>query len=187
MRIALFGGSFNPPHIGHLLVASWVLSARPVDQVWMVPTYSHAFGKALVDFELRCLMIEQAVEPLGDRAVVSRVEQEIGSISRTIDTVRHLIAERPSDELSLVIGADILLEASKWKQFEALQELVPFHVLGRDGVEVPGREFALSLPELSSTELRARLAAGDFDYCRDRMALSVLELIHEHHLYGASE
>ena len=187
MRIALFGGSFNPPHVCHQMVAIWVATTRPVDAVWLMPTYRHAFGKSLVDFELRCQMVERLVEPLGDWAVLSRVEAELGVESRTIDTLEHLMAQRPEDELSLVVGADILLEAHKWKQFDRLETLATFHVVGREGYEVPGRRLALELPDVSSTELRERLAAGDLEFCGERLPRRVLELILKAELYGVPD
>ncbi len=49
-RVALFGGSFNPPHVAHQMVALYVLETQPVDELWFVPTYAHPFGKALVDY-----------------------------------------------------------------------------------------------------------------------------------------
>lgn len=184
MRVALFGGSFNPPHVCHQMLAVWVESTRPVDAVWFVPTYRHAFGKSLADFETRCELVARLVEPLGPWAVLSRVEEEIGAESRTIDTVEHLMATRPELELSLVVGADILLEAPNWKQWDRLVALAPLHVIGRAGYEVPGRDFALELPDVSSTELRERLAAGDLDYCRERIPARVLDVVVEKGLYG---
>jgi nicotinate-nucleotide adenylyltransferase len=184
MRVALFGGSFNPPHVCHQMVAVWVVSTRAVEAVWFVPTYRHAFGKELVAFETRCELLARLLEPLGDWAAVSRIERELGRESRTIDTVRQLRATRPELELSLVVGADILLEAHKWKQWDELVATTPLHVIGRAGHDVPGRRFALELPDVSSTALRERLAAGDLEYCRERIPARVLERIVEGGLYG---
>ena len=183
MKIGLFGGSFNPPHVCHLMVAIWATSTRDLDQLWFMPTYHHAFSKPLLDFEVRCRMVELAIAGLGDWARVSRVESELGEESRTIDTLRHLMAMHPSDELSLVVGADILLELHRWKEHERLVELAPFHVVGRRGFEVPNRQFALELPQVSSRELRRRLAAGDINYCRERIPRPVLAQIVELGLY----
>lgn len=187
MKVALLGGSFNPPHVAHVLGAAWVLATRDVDQLWFVPTYDHAFGKKLVSFDLRCEMLRLAVSPLeDDRVKVSRVEEEIGTVSRTIDTLLFLIQAHPDTEFSIVIGADILLETDKWKQFHRLTELAAFHVMGRAGVHIPGRDFDLEMPEVSSTAIRAHLAAGQFEACRDRVPRGVLSFIREHGLYGCS-
>ena len=184
MKIALFGGSFNPPHVAHLMAAVWVLSARDVDEIWFVPTYIHAFGKELADFDMRCRMLELSIEALGPRVKVSRVEQEIGRESRTIDTLQYLLKQRPGDTFSIVIGADILLEADQWKCFDLLKELAPFYVLGRAGVVVEGHELAFELPEVSSTEIRGLLADGEIKLCEDRVARAALDLIVESGLYG---
>ena len=183
MKIALFGGSFNPPHVAHVMAAVWVLSTRDVDEVWFVPTFIHAFGKNLEDFDRRCAMLELALAAL-EGVTVSRVEQEIGTESRTIDTLTYLMEERSSDRFSIVIGADILLESDNWKCFDQLKEMAPFHVLGRSGVVVEGREFDLELPEVSSTEIRALLAQGSLEECADRVPRGVLDYISKHGLYG---
>ncbi len=184
MKIALFGGSFNPPHVAHVLAGAWVLSTQDVDAIWYVPTFKHAFGKQLEDFELRCQMLELATEPLSSGAQVSRVEQDIGKTSRTIDTLEYLIARHPDDVFSIVIGADILLESDKWKAFDRLEQMAPFHVLGRTGFTVPGRPFDLELPEVSSTEIRQLLAKNEIEPCRTRVPAKVLELIQRERLYG---
>lgn len=183
MKIALFGGSFNPPHVAHLMVAIWVKSTRAVDEVWFVPTYQHAFGKALIDFDARCDLVSSAIATLGSWAHLSRVEADLGIESRTIDTVEHLQTQRPDVDFSLVIGADILLEAPKWKQFDRLQTLLPFHIVGRSGFDVPGRDFGPVLPEISSSELRRRLGAGDLAYCRERIPFAALAEIVARGLY----
>ena len=183
MNIALFGGSFNPPHVSHLMAAVWVASTTDVDRVWFVPTYRHAFGKQLVDFDTRCRLLSRAIEPLGSWAELSRVERDLGIESRTIDTLRHLQRTRPDDSFSLVVGADVLLESHKWKQFDELERLAPFHVVGRSGTSVPQRRFAIELPDISSTEIRARLRNGDLEYCTSRVPKRVLDLIIELGLY----
>jgi nicotinate-nucleotide adenylyltransferase len=66
-RIALFGGSFNPPHVAHQLVALYVLETQPIDELWIVPVYTHALGKQLADYEHRVAMCELAAAPLGSR------------------------------------------------------------------------------------------------------------------------
>lgn len=184
MRIALFGGSFNPPHVGHVLAVGYVLSCVDVDAVWLAPTYQHAFGKSLIAFEHRMEMCRLAVQMYGERAVVSDVERQLGGESRTIRVVEHLLAEDPSRELRLVVGADILDEAHKWLEFERLIQLAPMVVMGRSGYERSDpRIFGLALPEVSSTELRALLAAGDREACLPLLPRSVLDYIEDQGCY----
>ena len=63
MHIALFGGSFNPPHVGHMMAAYYVIATRPVDKLWLMPAYRHPFGKRLAPFDDRVKMCELAAAP----------------------------------------------------------------------------------------------------------------------------
>src|ERR1051326_2001736 len=110
-RVALFGGSFNPPHVAHQLVALYVLETQPVDELWFVPTYAHPFGKPLAPYADRVAMCELVAAPLGPRAKVARAEEERARrptfvASRTLDLVEYLAAD--GHELRLVCGSDIL-------------------------------------------------------------------------------
>ena len=107
MRVALFGGSFNPPHVAHQLVALYVLETAPVDALWFVPAFEHAFGKPLAAFEDRLAMCELAAAALGPRAQVSDVERALGGRSLTLRTVRRLTELHPEHAFSLVIGSDL--------------------------------------------------------------------------------
>ena len=72
MRVALFGGSFNPPHVAHQLAALYVLETAPVDELWFVPAFEHAFGKPLAPFDDRLAMCELAAAALGPRVARQR-------------------------------------------------------------------------------------------------------------------
>jgi nicotinate-nucleotide adenylyltransferase len=166
-QIALFGGSFNPPHVAHQMVCLLVLETCPVDAVWMVPTYRHAFAKDLVDFEDRCRMCELAARALGDRVEVSRIESEIGQQrNRTLDTLHALCERHPEARFRLVIGADILSETAKWYRWDEVVALAPPIVVGRSGYRATPEQEAgfhhldLDLPRVSSTEVRERLSRG---------------------------
>ncbi len=159
MRIALFGGSFNPPHIGHVLAASHVLATHEPDQLWVMPAFRHPFGKPLAPFEDRVRMCELAFANLIGRVVVSRIEAEVDGDGTTVTVLEHLMRRFHDVKLSLVIGADILPERPKWKDFARISELAEVIAIGRAGY--PGRETGLALPEVSSTEIRARLSSGE--------------------------
>src|SRR6185295_12282250 len=103
MRVAVFGGSFNPPHVAHQLAALYVLETQPVDELWLVPCFKHPFDKALESFEDRLEMCQRAAAALGPRVRVSACEQRLGGESRTLRTVTALIAENPGVEFSLVV------------------------------------------------------------------------------------
>ncbi len=156
--VAIFGGSFNPPHVAHQMACLLVLEAYSVDQLWVVPTFHHPFAKSLVEFEHRFEMCRLAMAPLGDRVTVSRIEAELGQAqSRTLDTLQALRARYPEHAFRLVVGADILAERDKWYHWDDIERLAPPIVIGRAGYP---SETRFELPAISSTEVRARLAAG---------------------------
>jgi nicotinate-nucleotide adenylyltransferase len=159
MRVALFGGSFNPPHVAHQLVALYVLETAPVDEVWFVPAYEHAFGKPLAPFEDRLAMCELAAAPLGPRARVSDVERAIGGRSLTLRTVRRLAELHPAHAFSLVIGSDLVGDVVGWYRGDELARTIPFIVIARPG-SAPGGAGGVVMPDVSSTAVRAALAAG---------------------------
>lgn len=166
--VALFGGSFNPPHVAHQMVALFVVETAPVDALWIVPTWKHAFGKSLASFDDRVAMCELLAAPLGPRVGVSRIEEEVARrpgfvASRTLHTLEALIAAHPGTSFRLVIGTDILAETDKWHRWDDVVALAPPIVIGRGGhPPPPGAHVAgLDMPEVSSTEIRARLARGE--------------------------
>lgn len=186
--IALFGGSFNPPHAAHQLVALYVLETQPVDELWFVPVYAHPFGKDLAPYEHRIAMCERAVAALGPRAKVSRVEAELAqrpgfSVSRTLDLVDHLAA--PDRELRLVVGADILGETQSWHRWDEVVARAPLIAIGRTGFPVPpgSTVTGVTMPEISATRIRALLRAGD-PAAEALLPRGVLRYIAEHHLYS---
>lgn len=159
MRIALYGGSFNPPHVGHLLVTAYVLATAPVDEIWLMPAYRHPFGKALAPFVDRVAMCERLAGIFRTGVSVTSVESEVGGEGHTIDTLEHLIERHPGWSFRLVIGSDILAEAPKWKAWDRVVELAPPIRVARGGhphPDVSGPE----MPDVSSSEVRRRLAAG---------------------------
>ena len=157
MRVAIFGGSFNPPHLAHQLAMTVVLSTARVDELWMVPTYKHPFDKQLAPYADRVRLCELAAAPFS-RVRVSRIEEELGGESYTLRTVEALAARHPGDRFALVIGADLVAERERWHGWAELKTRVPFIVVGRKGSPAQG---AVELPPISSTLVRQRLAAGE--------------------------
>ncbi|MGO8992826.1 MAG: nicotinate-nicotinamide nucleotide adenylyltransferase [Polyangiaceae bacterium] len=184
-HVAVFGGSFNPPHMAHLLAIAWVLASGEAEEVVMVPTYRHPFAKALAPYDARVRMCELAVEWLPhERVSVSRVEEELGGESLTLRTLERFVAAHPEWKMRLVMGADLLLEADKWFRFDRVRQLAPPLVLGRVGFDADGAPTAV-LPAISSTEVRARIAAGSWAELAALVPRKVLEYIREHRLYEA--
>lgn len=182
MHVALYGGSFNPPHVAHQLLSLYVLETRAVDELWWLPCFQHPFDKALESFEERARMCELAVAPLGPRVRVSDIEARLGGPSRTLRTVQALQAERPSDRFSLVIGADLEAESRTWFGADELRRLVPFIVVGRAGFG--GEGGPPPMPAVSSSEVRARLARGET--VDELVPASVLAHIRQRRLYGSA-
>ncbi len=175
---AIYGGSFDPPHVGHVLALSYVLSVGLADAIVVVPVFDHALHKELTSFEQRVRMCELAF--LGDRRVlVSGVEQTLPRPSYTLRTIEALRAQYPEDTFRLIVGADVLGETQKWHQFDRVVELAPLIVLGRRGVEHPDAPPAL-LPEVSSSSVRSLFAQSyesEGDAVSKRLSLLVPEQV----------
>ncbi len=160
-QVAILGGSFNPPHVAHLMAAYWTLATQDVREVWLLPSYRHPFGKDLAPFEDRVRMCELAVR--GVRAVaVCTAERELANdplVGKTARTLEHLVAKHPDTDFALVIGADILPDTPKWYRWDRVTELARVIAVGREGFPpIPG---APALPAISSTEIRARIGRGE--------------------------
>jgi nicotinate-nucleotide adenylyltransferase len=154
-EIALFGGSFDPPHIGHLLAAAYVLSTEPVDELWLLPVYEHPLGKKMAaSFDHRVELCVKAAQDL-KRVRVSRVEEELGGEGRTVDLLEHLHAAHPQHRWALVLGADLAAERPQWKRFDRIEQLARIVAIPRAGFSQ-----GAVLPEVSSTQVRDVLRAG---------------------------
>ncbi len=183
MNVAIFGGSFNPPHVAHVLACALVLAVEDVERVLVVPTFRHPFAKALASYEERLAMCALAFR--GMPAVeVSPVEQDLGGESRTLRTLEHLAAAHPDWRMRLIVGADILNEAPRWYGFETIARLAPLIVLGRAGVDAAGAGPSL-LPEVSSTRVRQSIAAHAWEEAGRLVPRAVMDHIRSRGLYAA--
>ena len=177
MRVAFFGGSFDPPHVGHQMAMLWALATARVERMLVVPCFRHPFDKPLSPYEHRLAMARLAAAPFSDLVEVSEIEARLGGASRTLLTVRALLAERPGDHLVVVIGSDLVDEREKWYGWRELSCLVEFAVVGRAGHG--GAEVAI--PDISSTEIRARRKRGES--IEGLVAANVADYITERWLY----
>ncbi len=160
MRIGIYGGSFNPPHLGHAMVSAWLLWADQVDEVWLLPTYKHAFNKTLAPFEHRvrmCQALAQEVRPGSVR--VCTVEREFPGTSYMVETLKCLAERHPTHVFRLVVGADILSETHLWRDWEVIERRWPPIVVGRQGY--PSPVGTVDFPGISSTEIRDALGKGE--------------------------
>lgn len=179
-RVAVYGGSFDPPHLGHVLSVAWALSATPIDEVWIIPTWKHAFGKAhSASFEHRMAMCELAFAPFRRVAFVD-IERRLGGVSRTLATLEALREDQPDAELRLLIGADVLSTTDRWHRWDDVVRMAPPLVVGREGYPAsPGCPIAI--PDVSSTDVREALARGHEP--TGLIPMAVIEHIRAHDLY----
>jgi nicotinate-nucleotide adenylyltransferase len=155
MKIALFGGSFDPPHTGHLLVAKTLIDQKYVDQVWFVPTSTHPFEKKTSPTAARLKLLQQIPD-----ISIATYELEKPGNSYSVETLEHFAELHPEHTFSWVVGADQLKQFSKWYRYQDLLSKFQVFVYPRAGYEstplLPGMTL-LSDVELSghsSTKIR---------------------------------
>jgi nicotinate-nucleotide adenylyltransferase len=161
-EIAIFGGSFDPPHLGHVFLAAYALSVTSVERVLVVPVFQHAFGKTLSPFDDRVAMCELAFRDLR-RVEVSTLERELGGVSRTLRLIDAVATRYPRHRLRTLIGTDILAESGQWQGFEEVTARAPLLIAMRSGHEARANATVHGpiLPAISSTEVRAAMARGE--------------------------
>jgi nicotinate-nucleotide adenylyltransferase len=185
LTVALFGGSFNPPHLAHVLAAQLVLASGAAQRVWVIPCGTHPFAKDLLDFATRLKLCHLAFDPLGPRVEVLDLEGQ-RSPSYTIDTVEDLKARFPEHSFRLLLGTDNLADLARWKDSQRLLELAPPLVIGRLGHQDRSAYLPLALPDVSSSEVRARLSRGDGGALA-LLPAEVGEFIKRQGLYGTGD
>jgi len=163
MRVGVFGGTFDPVHVGHLAIAHAALESVPLDRVlFVIAKRSPLKGRAPVAGEedrLRMLELAIAGEP---RFAVSRIELERDGPSYTVDTLERLAG---ADELFLILGSDAIADFPRWKDPERIGRLATLVVAERPGApervgDAPTVAFDAPRLDISSRELRARAARG---------------------------
>jgi nicotinate-nucleotide adenylyltransferase len=168
VRLGVFGGTFDPPHIGHLIAAQDSLERLQLDRIRFVPAAipPHKQSSAgLTPASLRRALVRAAVA--GDpRFEVDPLELERAGPSFTVDTLRLLHERLPDARLVLLIGADQYAEFDTWQAPDAIRRLARIAVLTRTGSprpdgDVPIEHVAVTRIDVSSTEIRRRVAAGE--------------------------
>jgi nicotinate-nucleotide adenylyltransferase len=174
-RIGLLGGSFNPPHLGHLLIAAAVYAVEEIDHLWVLPTASHAFGKDLAPFADRVRMCHLAFRHLAGGAAVLDLEERLPKPSYTVNLLRALHALRPGIKPVWIAGSDVLADLPRWRDPDEVQKLARFVVVPRKGYE-GGARLGIELPMLSSTDVRAIRHRGEsIEGLVDREVLAYVE------------
>ncbi|GAB5519812.1 MAG: nicotinate (nicotinamide) nucleotide adenylyltransferase [Rhodothermales bacterium] len=193
-HIGLFGGAFNPPHLGHLIVAETLREQFDLDRVWWMPTATppHKSAAHLAPAEHRVAMVEAAIAS-NPHFVCATHELDRGGVSYTAHTVAALREQYPVDRFSLLVGGDSYASFHTWYKPETILAHVDVLVYLRPEASQPPvpeawhekiRFATAPLIELSSTALRLRCAAGQS--IRYRVPEAVRAYIQQHHLYTAS-
>jgi len=156
MKLALYGGSFDPPHRGHLCVALKALECLECDQLIIVPAFRNPFKNSIVaDGELRLRWLKKIFAPY-PRVTISDFEIRHHRSVYTIETVRHYATQ--CEKLYLIIGADNLESLPLWHEYETLKTIVTFVVATRNAIPIPEGMIALVVNEpISSTDFRTSL------------------------------
>lgn len=165
MRIGIFGGTFDPPHLGHWLAAVDAAETLALDEVIWVPAAQQPLkaGVSSADAAHRLAMARLTVQGDG-RFRVDAVELERGGLSFTVDTLRTYRERYPDAALFLLLGSDAAASLPKWREPEVIRALAEIVVLTRGGEasELPSgvRAVPTRRVDLSATEIRERVAAG---------------------------
>jgi nicotinate-nucleotide adenylyltransferase len=197
-RLAIFGGTFDPIHFGHLALAEEVCWQLGVARVFFVPAARQPLKawKHVAPADARLEMVQLATVDNPSFAVCD-LEIRRGGPSYTIDTVMSLREEFPTAEWSFVAGADVLSDLPRWHAIGRLLELCRFAIVTRPGHPVDLDQLYTALPsargrvetvgnlrlEISSTDIRDRLSRGA--PTRYQMPDAVIDYIREHGLYRA--
>jgi len=174
-KIGIFGGSFNPIHIGHLIIAEYFFVQQKLDKVIFVPTYISPFKqdqtKQIPD-EDRLAMVKLITDD-DERFELDDFEIESKDVSYTYNTVKHIKSRYPNSELTLLIGFDNLPDLHQWYEFEKLAEFVTFCVAKRKSDSLRNEKMPslgatvrlnyLNSPniEISSSRIREDIKSGE--------------------------
>ncbi|MGM8214180.1 nicotinate-nucleotide adenylyltransferase [Bacillaceae bacterium W0354] len=183
-KIGLFGGTFDPPHIGHLQIAKTVLKEFDLNEIWFIPTYEPPHKqKADASPEQRLKMLQLLLND-DDRFSISTIEYDLKGRSYTIDTVKLLKRQFPNVEFYFIIGGDMIDYLPKWYKIDELKRLVQFVGVKREGYEVIDspevKMVDMELIPVSSTEIRKQLKNKQTPY---GLPDEILHFIRENRLY----
>jgi nicotinate-nucleotide adenylyltransferase len=174
--VALYGGSFDPPHIAHEAIVTALSTLDFIDKVVIMPTYLNPFKESFTTPpEVRLAWLKEIFAE-NDKVEVSSYEVDQQRSVATIESVEHLL--RCYDKLYLVIGADNLQSLHKWHAYEKLLKKATFIVASRDNIKVPDRFIKLDINEdISSSRLRKEL---DISKLPKKRAKEIAQYYKEH-------
>lgn len=184
MQIMLFGGSFDPPHIGHQQIVNSVIKQELAEQVWYVPCYGHPFNKILSDSKHRLKMLN-----LIQNHKTTIVDYEIIKLgtSYSVDTLNYFSQSRPKDQFSWLFGSDQLINFDKWKNYQQILSKYKVYIYPRkDYPFKPLLKGMMPLTkvkeiDISSQQIRALIKSKKTIHGLVEPAIE--EYIHKHQLY----
>jgi nicotinate-nucleotide adenylyltransferase len=161
MKIGLYFGSFNPIHVGHLIIANHILNSTDLEKVWLVVSPQNPFKKTqgLLNEYHRLHLAKTATED-DNRIRVSDIEFGLSKPSYTVTTLIHLEEKYPGSQFSIIMGSDSFQNLDKWKNYEAIVKHYPIYVYKREGFEITNdfnaKLIVLDAPliQVSSTAIR---------------------------------
>lgn len=166
MKIGLYFGSFNPVHIGHLIIGSFVANNTDVDQVWFVVSPHNPLKKTstLLNEYHRLHLVQLAIEK-DEQLKASNIEFKLPRPSYTIDTLTYLCEKYPTHQFAIIVGSDSFQNIFKWKNYEQLLLNYSLYVYTRPGFEVENTAKNINvlkapLLEISSTQIREAVKKG---------------------------
>jgi len=183
MSIGLLGGTFNPPHLGHILIARQILDFTPCEEVWFVPNYMQNPPKPAAPPEDRLEMTKMIMCP-GTKVSTIEIDKKLDG--RTIHLLEYL---PPGNNYHFIIGSDQLSSFHLWGQWQELLKKIPFLVFPRygypneplyPGMKVVGDESIIA-SNISATKIRDRVRRGLS--IAEFVPQGVEHYIHEHGLY----
>jgi len=183
----LFGGAFDPPHIGHKKIASSVLKEGLADELWFIPAKDHPFSKIMSPAADRIAMLQSIMQP-GTKICTYEIEKQGKSYS--IETLEHFSKTQPEHEFSWIIGSDQLQSFHKWHRFQDMLSSFRVYVYPRSGYPFePLYKQMIPLKnmqpiDVSSTEVREKVHRhAPINTC---VLPAVSEYIQQHGLYNTS-
>jgi nicotinate-nucleotide adenylyltransferase len=196
MKVAVFGGSFDPPHQAHQVIPQYLLENKIVDQVWLEPAKRHPFGKEMSSDTDRVAMLELLLQTEklhswveSGQLRIDRYEVEHPEVSYSFSTLQALSQKFPHITFSWIIGADNLSSFHKWYKYTDLLQKFTVYVYPREGYSLKpihtGMIVLEGVPELddSSTEVRQKVRSGQS--LRGLVDPSIAEYINHHGIYTA--
>jgi nicotinate-nucleotide adenylyltransferase len=152
MRIGIFGGVFDPIHVGHLITVEEVREQLKLDKVFFVPTYEPPHKTTSTSYSHRRNMVELAIRN-NPYFKLCEIEKEIGGKSWTIETLKALSKQYPKDKFYLIIGADQYQKLNDWKKPESLTHYAQLVVMKRPYSKIENQKSKIKIIRVSASQI----------------------------------